>query len=113
MRAAGMLFCAAALLLVSGCSGMPVVGLVYTHVRAPLTPNLHATPLPEGAVPVDGSILEFSEPFSGLGMTTRVQSNAIGDISRAHGIQQPFFADQEVFSILGIWTRSKALIYGR
>ncbi len=39
--------------------------------------------------------------------------DAIGEIARAHGIETLYFADQELCSILGIWTSHKVILYGR
>lgn len=33
-------------------------------------------------------------------------------IAKANGIETVYFADQEMFSILGIWTSHKVIIYG-
>lgn len=94
-----------------GCSAGPLTGLVYTHVKAPLTKNLHDTPAPR-AMPKSAKIIEVREPITGLGLNARVRSNAIGDIAKDHGLTTLYFADQEFFSILGIWTSHKVVLYG-
>jgi hypothetical protein len=99
------------LVCLSGCSTGPLVGLVYTHVKLPLTLDLKPTPLTDHP-PRSGRIIEIKEPFSGLGMYTRVSSNAIGDIARQHGVAPLHFADQEVFSVLGIWKTHTAIVHG-
>ena len=63
-------------------------------------------------IPKDGKIIEIREPISGLGISARLNSNAIGDIARANGMETLYFADQEWFSILGIWTSRKVILYG-
>jgi hypothetical protein len=103
-----LLLCAVA----AGCSGLPVTGLIYTNVKAPLTRNLDATPMPPHP-PQDGRVIEIREPVTGLGISAKIQSNAIGDIAKTCGLKTVYFADQEVFSLLGIWTTQKAIIYGR
>ena len=95
----------------SGCGTGPLVGLVYTNVKLPLTQNLNATPVPD-SLPQSDRIIEIKEPFSGLGLYARVNSNALGDIARQNGVDPLYFADREVFSILGIWKIRRILLYG-
>jgi len=95
----------------SGCGTGPLVGLVYTNVKLPLTLDLKSTPMPEQLSGSD-RIIEIKEPFTGLGMYARVSSNAIGDIARQNGVEPLYFADQEVFSILGIWKTHRVFLYG-
>ena len=110
MRAVAMAFLVPVLLL-AGCSAGPLTGLIYTHVKYPLTSDLHQTPAP-GILPGAARIIEIREPISGLGINTRLYSNAIGDIAKANGMKTVYFADQEKFSILGIWTSQKVILYG-
>jgi len=100
------------LLILFGCGSAPLVGLIYTHVRLPLTANLEKTPFPAGT-PASGKIIQVKEPFSGYGIYARVNSNAIGDIARQHGVDTVYFADQEIFSLLGIWKTTQVHVYGR
>ncbi len=103
----------ASALLLAGCSSMgPLPGFIYTRVRYPLTWDLHDTPMPQDA-PNESRIIEIREPITGLGINARLSSNAIGEIARAHGIETLYFADQELCSILGIWTSHKVILYGR
>ena len=95
----------------SGCGTGPLVGLVYTNVKLPLTRDLQSTPLPE-LPPGSDRIIEIKEPFSGLGLYARLNSNALGDIARQNGVETLYFADQEVFSILGIWKTQRVFLYG-
>jgi hypothetical protein len=97
--------------LLAGCSAGPLVGLVYTNVRYPLTRNLDNTPMPR-TMPKEGKIIEITEPFTGLGINTRLGSNAIGKIAREHGMTTLYFADQQQFSVLGIWKSHKVILYG-
>ena len=104
---------AAMLMLLTGCSSTgPMPGFIYTNVTYPLTWDLDATPVPQ-EVPRDAKIIEVREPFSGLGINARLNANAIGEIARTHGLKTLYFADQERFSILGIWTSHKVILYGR
>jgi len=95
----------------TACSVGRPVGLIYTNMRLPLTRNLHNTPVPK-THPTSGRVLEIKEPFSGFGLYARVDSNAIGDIARKNGMQTVYFADRQIFSILGIWSTKKTILYG-
>lgn len=95
----------------AGCGTGPLVGLVYTHVRLPLTADLRATPLPASG-PYSDRIIEIREPFSGAGIYTRISTNAVGVIAKQNGIEPLYFADQEVVSILGIWKTHRIHLYG-
>jgi hypothetical protein len=106
-----LLVAAALALGLTACGTGPLVGLVYTNVKLPLTRDLHATPVPT-APPRSKRVIEIKEPVTGLGLYARVNSNAIGDIARQNGIDRLYFADQEVFSILGIWKTHRVILYG-
>lgn len=86
-------------------------GIIYTNIRMPLTANFHDTHLPANP-PSDGRTLEIREPLTGVGLYAQVDSNAIGDIARKHGLRKIYFADQQTFSILGIWAANKTILYG-
>ena len=109
IRTAALAFMVFAVL--AGCSTWPLTGLIYTNVRYPLTWDLHNTPVPQ-AIPKTARVIEIREPISRLGINARLYSNAIGDIAKAHGMKTVYFADQEKFSILGIWTSQKVIVYG-
>ena len=108
---AWILLAMAAMVSLAGCGTGPLVGIVYTNVKMPLTRDLKSTPLPAHP-PVSDRIIEIKEPFSGLGVYARVSSNALGDIARQNGVDPLYFADQEVFSILGIWKTQRVFLYG-
>lgn len=100
-----------ALILLSGCGMVTPRGYIYTNIKLPLTKNLNHTPAPTPEPPT-GRVLEIKEPFSGFGFYARVDSNAIGDIARKNGLETLYFADQEIFSILGVWTTMRTILYG-
>ena len=87
-------------------------GLIYTNIRLPLTKNLQNTPVPI-LEPPTGRVLEVKEPFTGFGFYARVDSNAVGDIAKKNGMETVYFADQEIFSILGVWTTTRTIVYGK
>lgn len=101
--------------VITACSSMsmpwPLNGLVYSHIKYPLTQDLNNTKMP-CTQPYEGKILIFEEPFTGLGINARLDSNAIGTIAKEHGLETLYFADQEWFSILGIWKSHKVILYG-
>jgi hypothetical protein len=106
-----ILLAMAVMVSMAGCGTGPLVGIVYTNVKMPLTRDLRPTPMPVH-LPVSDRIIEIKEPFSGLGMYARVSSNALGDIAWQNGVDPLYFADQEVFSILGIWKTQRVFLYG-
>jgi hypothetical protein len=97
-------------LALAGC-GLKPYGYIYTNIKLPLTEDLDNTPIP-GTDPDTGRILEIKEPFTGAGIYARVNSNAIGDIAKENGMHTLYFADQQLFSILGIWKVERTILYG-
>lgn len=95
----------------TACGSIRPVGLIYTNIRLPLTRNLHETNIPKSN-PTTGRVLEIKEPISGFGIYARVDSNAIGDIAQKNGMETLYFADRQIFSILGIWSTYKTILYG-
>ena len=110
-RVALRLGVATTILGLAACANVQPFGIIYTNIRVPLTENLHHTLMPSNP-PTDGRTLEIKEPFTGFGLYVRVDSHAIGDIARQNGIQTLYFADQQRFSLLGIWTTVKTILYG-
>lgn len=100
-----------AVVSLSACTHARPIGIIYTNIRVPLTANLDHTPVPVNP-PNDGRTLEIKEPITGVGLYAQVDSNAIGDIARKNGMETLYFADQHYFSILGIWTTVKTVLYG-
>jgi len=94
--------------LLGGCS--PLTGKVFTHIRVPYTTDLHNTPVTD--IHSNGIIVRIEEPVSGYGLYTELNSNAMGDIAKKHGLSKIYFADLETFDILGIWKHEKLHIYG-
>jgi len=85
-------------------------GKIFKHVRVPYTTGLHNTSVTD--IQSHGIIIHIEEPVSGYGFYTELNSNAIGDIAKKHGITKVYFADLEIFSILGVWRHEKLHIYG-
>jgi len=97
--------------ILSGCHTQLFKGLIYTRVKIPLTKNLNDTPVAANSG-TSGKIVIIQEPFTGYGIYTEIYSNAIGDIAKKNGLKKVHFADQEIYSILGIWTSSTVHIHG-
>jgi hypothetical protein len=116
---AGRLFSAILLLsfpVFGGCAALGKVdegilrGYVYKRVRVPFTSDLHRSPA--SATPAHGKIIQVKEPISGYGIYAEFSSNAIGEIAKRHGLTTVYFADKEIFSILGVWRHDKIFVYG-
>jgi len=104
------------LLLLSGCSafdqfvGGAPTGSVFTYIRIPYTRDLNYTPVTN--IHAKGLIIHVEEPVSGYGFYTEFNSNAIGDIAKRNGLTKVYFADLEIFDVLGIWHHERLYIYG-
>ena len=93
-----------------GIGRSSLTGIVYTHIKIPLSADLVNSPVV--VVHSDGKILQVKEPVSGFGLYAEWDSNAIADLAQRHGLKTVYFADMEIFSILGIWTHRKVYVYG-
>jgi hypothetical protein len=94
--------------LLSGCGS--IRGAVYENYRMPYTVDLDETPVSFNAG--TGKIIEVKEPFTGYDITAEFNSNAVGDIARQHGITKVYWADIEMFNLLGVWKEKRLFIYG-
>ncbi len=84
-------------------------GDIFTNI-GPYKTELHNTPVTDSQS--HGMIIHIEEPISGYGLYTELNSNAIGDIAKKHGLSKVYFADLEIFDVLGIWHHEKLHIYG-
>ena len=86
-----------------GCGG------IYTHTTKPLDVNLSQTPI-SNLDAYQGNIkhLKYS-----VYVDIMWDSNAIGDLYKRSGFSTIYYADQETFSICGIWNQYKIHIYGK
>ena len=104
------------ILLLGGCSsfnefvGGPPTGVVFTHIRVPYTLDLDNTPVTN--IHANGLIIHIEEPVSGYGFYAEFNSNALGDIAKKHGLTKLYFADIEIFDVLGVWHHEKIHLYG-
>lgn len=85
----------------SGCA----TGILYSHVTRPLDLDLDRTPVHEGYANNSRSTVQYY---------ARIDwgSTGLGDVSKELGLKRIHYADLETLSILGIFTRRKAHIYG-
>ncbi|MEA3343802.1 MAG: hypothetical protein U9Q92_06580 [archaeon] len=97
-------------LAVGGVNNSILRGRIFKNVRIPYTTDLHNTSVTD--IHGSGKIIHIEEPVSGYGFYTELNSNAIGDIAKKHGLTKVYFADIEIFSILGVWGHEKLHIYG-
>jgi hypothetical protein len=80
------------------------------HIKVPLSVNVVESPVIE--IHSEGKIVQIKEPVSGYGFYAEWNSNAIGDVAKRSGLKKVYFADMEIFSVLGIWTYRKVHVYG-
>jgi hypothetical protein len=90
-------------LVLAGCT----YGILYTHTVTPLTLNQRATPVmgAEG----ENAIKHIQLPYIGI-MWGDI---ALGDVAKAKGLQELYYADLEHLSVLTIWRQSTVHLYGR
>lgn len=89
--------------VLQGC----VNGLVYTHTVRPLTTDMHDTPVVPGPG-VRSSMIQVRYSY----LDVRAGNNGIGEIARQNGIARVYYADIEVFRVLGVFTQTYVRIYG-
>lgn len=101
------LLLAGAFLSCGGC----VSGLLYTEISLPLTRNFKGTPV--GTKHAELDVKELREPITGANIRVQWDSNAIGDIAKAHGIEKVYSADLRILSVLlGIWKQEHVIVHG-
>lgn len=102
------------MMLLTGCSiiisDSALEGKVFTYIKVPLTRDLNNTPVGDSSG--SGMVIRITEPFTDYNFYTEFNSNAVGDIAKHHGIKTVYFADLEIFDVLGVWTHRKLYIYG-
>lgn len=92
-------------LLLTGCTA----GILYTHTQTPLTRVLHATPAAGKDAANDVKHIQF--PLYGLGVAWG--DVALADLAKEKGLQELYYADLEVLSVLTIWRQYTVHLYGR
>jgi len=88
----------------------PLPGLLVTYTTVPYTLDLDDTPVVDGSG--RSSIVRIREPFTGIGIYTEINSNAIADIAQKHGLEKVYFADLKTFSLFSIWRTHTLILYG-
>ncbi|MBI1852708.1 MAG: hypothetical protein HYR85_20395 [Planctomycetes bacterium] len=92
---------AAAVALTPGC-----IGILYRHTTEPLDENFRKTPA--GVTKSGHGDVKEIRYYASVTWDT----NGIGDIAKANGINTVYYADLETLSVLGIWTQRTVHIYG-
>ena len=87
--------------LLSGC-----IGLIYTHVTEPLTPDLMA------AAPVVSESSRGDVKTIQYYVQVQWDKNGIGQIAKKYGFDEIYYADLETLRVLGIWTQQWVHVYG-
>ena len=100
-----MITAAALALFLLGCAS----GRLYTYTHAPLTLDMHRTPVSD--TQNSGNIKHLV--FYTNTLSWAWDSNAIGDLAKKKGLEEVYFADVETLSILGFWTQYTVHVYGK
>jgi hypothetical protein len=105
---------AAALLLCGGCMRWaspvrPPIGVLYTHYRAPLTPQASNFLVagPEGK----SYTMAVREPFV-TGQGVAWAQAAVQEAAREGGLKKVAYADFEILDILSVYSRFTVHVYG-
>jgi len=85
-------------------------GYIYTNTRVPFTKDLDNTPVVH--TQSDGVIVKIKEPFSGLGVYTEFNTNALGDLAKKNNMNKLYYAELETFELFGIWRQRRLYLYG-
>ncbi len=89
-------------LLLSGC--------LYVHTFQPLTGDMHRTPV--SASEKTGTIRLITWPLNRASLVAW-GSAAIGEVAKEQGMQEVYFADLEIFSVMRIWNEYTVHVYGK
>ena len=93
------------IILLTGCG----YGVIYTHTIKPLDVNLSQTPISD----LDDCKGDIKRLKYSVYVDIMWDSNAIGELYKRCGFSTIYYADQETFSLCGIWTQHKIHIYGK
>lgn len=91
------------LLLLQGC--------IYVHTLQPLTVNMDRTPVSQ--VRKQGAIKTISVPYMGQIHLAAWGNTAIGQVAKEQGMEEVYYADLEIFSVLRIWNEYTVHVYGK
>ena len=103
MRVTNLAIAALLMLFLSGC--------IYVHTRQPFTVNMDRTPV--SSVEKQGTVKLISFPYyGGTAQLAAWGDAAIGQVEKEQGMQEVYFADLEIFSVLRIWNEYTLHVYG-
>ena len=87
---------------------LPGCQMLYRHTTTPATNDFNATPI-VSEIP---SSLNVKRIKYSWWLDVQWDSNAIGDIAKAHGISPVYYADVEELQILFVWNQTWLIVYG-
>ncbi len=90
------------MLLLSGC--------LYVHTFRPLTQDMHRTPVT--AYEKTGTIRLITWPLNNAPLVAWGNA-AVGAVAKEQGMQEVYFADLEIFSVMRLWNEYTVHVYGR
>jgi hypothetical protein len=90
-------------------------GILYYHNTVPLDTHFAGTPVYKTRIAEgEGDVKQVSVHYFPIYVDIVWDSNAIGDIARAQGIDEIYYADMETLSVVfGIWSQRTVHIYGK
>lgn len=89
---------------------VPPSGLLYTHVKAPLTTTFHNTPNEAKMKMAHKKTKCFSIPFANIDFAWG--NSAIQDIAEQGGIEEVVYADYEFLNFLFFFKTFQVNVYG-
>ena len=100
------------LCVVSALLGACAPGILYTDVTIPVVIDMHDTPRGERMVELSSKHIE--EPITGAKLSAEWDSRAIGDAAQKGKLEEIYYADLRIFSLLGgIWSKQTIRVYGK
>jgi len=90
------------MLILSGC--------LYVHTFQPLTQDMRRTPV--SAYEKTGTIRVITWPLNNAPLVAW-GSAAVGEVAKEQGMQEVYFADLEIFSVMRIWNEYTVHVYGK
>jgi hypothetical protein len=87
-------------------------GCIYVHTLQPLTMNMDRTPVSQAEKQGVARVISFPH-YPGKTDLVAWGNVAIGQVAKEQGMQEVYFADLEIFSVLRIWNEYTVHVYGK